>query len=269
MPVNQAERAYRAWTVLGRVAEHRELITYGALGYELRIHHRAVKFVLSLIQDYCLSAQLPPLTILVVQQGRDTPGPGFIAWDVTDLSKGRTAVYKYNWRNLTNPFSFAKDGTTEADLVDTLVRFPQNAAAVYARVKVRGVAQRIFRAALLKVYNQKCCFCAFSFTEALEAAHIISWQLATNEQRMSTANGLLLCSTHHRLFDAGYLTLTPSFKIAYSDPKGIDGPYSSSDRVVTINLHGKMAILPRDEIHFPAVEALVAHNVKHGWGTLR
>jgi putative restriction endonuclease len=264
MAINQSERAYRAWPILTKIAQSHDLITYGSLAEKLGIHHRTIRFVLGIIQDYCLSEHLPPLTIIVVGQGSNTPGDGFIAWDVEDLGHGRTAVYDFNWQSLINPFSFAQGGTEEDALVEDLIRSPRNSGIVYARVRVRGIAQRIFRAALLRVYKERCCFCGLSFTEALEAAHIISWQDSDFEQRMSVTNGLLLCSTHHRLFDAGYLTLSPSFKISFSDPEGVDGVYSPVDLTVANSLHGRMALLPQNRTHYPNPRALASHHARHG-----
>lgn len=264
MTINHAERAYRAWPILTEIAQSHDLITYGSLADKLGIHHRTIRFVLGVIQDYCLSEHLPPLTIIVVRQGSDIPGEGFIAWDVEDLEQGRTAVYDFNWQNLINPFSFAQGGMEEDTLIEELVRSPKDSGIIYARVRVRGIAQRLFRDALLRVYNEQCCFCGLSFVEALEAAHIVSWQESNFEQRMSVTNGLLLCSTHHRLFDAGYLTLSPSFRISFSDPDCTDGTYSPADLTVANNLHGKMALLPQNRIHHPDPCALASHHAKHG-----
>ena len=54
MAVNQLERAFRAWPVLIDIAKRRTTITYGELGAKLDIHHRAVRYVLGILQDYCL-----------------------------------------------------------------------------------------------------------------------------------------------------------------------------------------------------------------------
>jgi len=91
--INQAERAYRAWPILTERAREGKTITYGDLGALLGIHHRAVRHVLGLIQAYCLK-KLPPLTILVVDQGGQ-PGTGFIAYDLDKLAEGKSLVYAY------------------------------------------------------------------------------------------------------------------------------------------------------------------------------
>ncbi len=61
--VNQVERASRAWPVLVAIARDEKTITYGELARALGIHHRPIRYVLGLIQDYFLAEKLPPLTI--------------------------------------------------------------------------------------------------------------------------------------------------------------------------------------------------------------
>jgi putative restriction endonuclease len=83
--------------VLTTTASHGATITYAELSGRIGIHHRPIRFVLSVIQDYCLSEKLPPLTILAVNQLFHQPGEGFIAWDVDDLAEGYRRVYAYPW----------------------------------------------------------------------------------------------------------------------------------------------------------------------------
>lgn len=107
---NQYERAYRAWPILARVAQKKEKITYGDLANDLGIHHRPVRFLLEEIQSYCRREQLPPLTILVVNQS-GIIGKGFTAWNIDDLDAGLQKVYAFDWSGIQNPFAFASDGT--------------------------------------------------------------------------------------------------------------------------------------------------------------
>ncbi len=65
---------------------------------------------LGVIQDWCLEEKKPPLTILVVNQGRHQSGQGFMAWDVANLEEGYEQVYVFPWSELPNPFEFADDG---------------------------------------------------------------------------------------------------------------------------------------------------------------
>ncbi len=265
MPVNQVERAFRAWPVLVQAAETLETITYGSLAAAIGIHPRAIRYVLGVIQSYCLREKLPPLTILVVSVGDGVPGSGFIAWDADDLDAGMEQVSRYNWHGLQNPFTYASDGSTEEELADVIVKHPSRARDVYAQVKVRGTAQSVFRKALLLIYGSRCAFCGLSFEEALQAAHLIPWSEADDQQRMSPKNGLLLCAVHHHLLDCGYITITRSHEVKYCDPTGKKYIYSRADKAMTIDLHGRKALMPAKDKHWPSENALSYHYKVHGW----
>jgi hypothetical protein len=108
---NWDQYAACAWSVLCTCAAEERVITYGELGRSIDLHHRSVRHVLGVIQDYCLGSQLPPLTILIVNQATRLPGEGFIAWDADDIETGMEQVYSYtNWQVLPNPFAYAVDG---------------------------------------------------------------------------------------------------------------------------------------------------------------
>jgi putative restriction endonuclease len=140
--------------------------------------------VLGVIQNWCLTEDKPPLTILVVNKGQGRQGEGFVAWDPSDLEQGYQDVYAYPWSDLPNPFEFAAEDATDPErLARTIVVRPQDAADVYQKVKTRGIAQVVFRLALLDAYRRECAFCGLSFEDALQAAHIIPWGRATAEQR--------------------------------------------------------------------------------------
>lgn len=258
--INQEQRAYIAWNVLTECARKNEPITYGELAKHIKIHHRAVRFVLGVVQDFCMSTELPPLTIIVLNKETGLPGDGFIAYDIENAKDGIEKVYKFNWSKLENPFDFAKEGTTENKLVDDLIDNPEKSEDVYSKVKVRGVAQKIFRQALLKIYENSCAVCGFSFSEALDASHIIPYSQSNPKQRLDVRNGLLLCSTHHKLFDSGYFSIDEDFRINYYDFEEKDGVYSEYDRLQTTKLHSQKLRLPKDKKHFPSKEYLAEHS---------
>ena len=195
--INQTERARLAWRVLATVAGAHQTTTYGALGAAIGVHHRAIRYVLGPIQDYCLEARLPPLTILVVN-GSGRPGTGFIAHDPNDLENGLESVWRHPWQSTQNPFEFAADGYSYDELVESLTKDPNQAGAVYSLVKSRGIQQIMFRDAVRKAYGMSCAFTGMKFYEALEACHIVPWAHATPQQRMDvrnreTGSGLSFC----------------------------------------------------------------------------
>jgi putative restriction endonuclease len=188
-------------------ASARGTITYGELGEALGVHHRALRYVLAVVHDYCLEENLPPLTILVVNvSGR--PGTGFIAYDLDDFEEGLEKVFDYDWKRLENPFGFSRSGDSYKSIIDSLTHDPAAGPDVYALVKSRGIKQIIFRDALLKAYSGRCAFTEIAAPEVLEACHIVPWSQAAPGERLDVRNGLLLNSFHHKLFDSGHITLT-------------------------------------------------------------
>lgn len=253
--VNQIQRASIGWKVLTEVSKIEKTIRYAELGDKIGIHHRAVRFVLGVIQDYCLENQLPPLTILVVNES-GTPGDGFIAWDVNNKEEGLKKVYNYNWNNLINPFSYAENGETEEQIVEQLLENPNNSKEIYGKVKVRGTAQNIFRKAILEAYDSKCSFCGLSIKSALQASHIIPWSKSSNSQKLDVRNGLLLCATHHKLFDERIIKISQDYKILVSN---IDKNCTKYDKLMLTDLHNKKIYLPKNINHFPDIENIKQH----------
>lgn len=245
--VNQKERAARAWPILTQLAADRATTSYKRIGQSLEIHHRAIRFVLAEIQDFCLFEKLPPITILVVGQD-GTPGTGFIAWNVDDLERGFELVYSYPWSDLNNPFDFAADGSTIESIASGIFRHTVNPKDAYARVKVRGMAQLVFREALLLAYGGQCALSEVYSPALLEAAHIIPWSKAKADQRVNPRNGVLLSTLIHRFLDLGWLTINEDYSVTidYSQTKR-----NSFERKLLDNLHGSRLRLPDDEKHWP------------------
>src|ERR1035437_6946579 len=116
---NQLARAAIAWPILTETALRRDRIRYGDLARRIGIHVRPLRYVLGVIQDYCLSESLPPLTILVVNQaGRQ--GQGFVAWDPDNVEAGFEEVWKHNWEQ-ENPFAVTDAEDNDTDLLKMLM----------------------------------------------------------------------------------------------------------------------------------------------------
>ncbi len=75
------------------------------------------------------------------------------------------------------------------------------------------IGQGIFRAMVTDAYSRRCAFTGERVLPTLEAAHIQPYAVGGPH---SLGNGLLLRSDLHRLFDKGYLTITPNYKVDVS-----------------------------------------------------
>ena len=253
--VNQHQRAAKAWNVLIKVAEKKDFVRYKELGDKIGIHHRVVRFVLAVIQDYCLENNLPPLTILIGDEN-GMPGKGFTAWDRYNIDQGKEEVYNYNWASLQNPFRFALKGEREADLITTLLEKPEKSKEVYQKVKARGMAQIIFRKALLKAYKSRCAICGVSYKFVLQAAHIIPWSKSSSKQKMDVCNGLLLCANHHSLFDKGHIKIDSDYNLIIN-PKLKQ--ITNQDKTLTRNFNNQKIRLPKNNLWWPNSKYLASH----------
>ena len=105
-PVDQYERAGRAWPILTECVRNRNSITYGQLSERMGIHPRVCRFFLGLIQDHCLTNKLPPLQSLVVNKRTCLPGSGYMATprDYRRIEEAQNRVFDYDWDGIRNPF---------------------------------------------------------------------------------------------------------------------------------------------------------------------
>lgn len=256
MPKNWEHEAGKIWPVLVESAKNRKTLTYSDLAPLINTNPLSVGKGLGPILFYCIDNKLPPLTVLVIGKISGVPGTGFIAWDIDDLEEANKQVFAFNWDTVENPFAgYGAEDTTES-FAQTLIDKPDQSGEIYSLVKVRGTAQRIFRRALLEAYEYRCAMCGLSFEEALEAAHIIPWAKCEHSQRMSPGNGILLCSNHHKLFDCGYISVTPSYKIEYEDEDFNQDDYSESDMQASMSLNGKKIFLPKKKELRPTPDLL-------------
>ena len=273
---NHEYRAWKAWPILTERAAQGEKITYKELGHLIKVRPRVLGLSLAPIQDYCMDVDLPPLTILVINERTGKPGSGFIAWSRDDIQGGTEKVWGSDWNNVENPFEYAADGkTTRVTILERLSKelLEKPAAAAqtpekveqalfpdtkdpshFARVRVRGTGQAAFRDALVKAYRGRCAFCGLKVKEALEAAHIIPWAYASPSQRFEPSNGVLLCATHHKLFDHGYLGISETGEILCS---------KKLDETVARSLRKKSVFSPANVIWRPDHNALRQHRERH------
>ena len=243
--------AARAWPVLAEAAHQKTPLSYKELGDAIGIHHRNVRHALGLIQQHCIDEKLPPLTGLVVLQDKRVPGPGFTAWDIDDLETGLGLICARDWWAMRNPFlGFGPEETT-GTLADQLIKDPASSGDVLRQLKDRGIAQRVFREALMRAYNCRCAMCELSIPEVLQAAHIIPFWECPVEQRINITNGVLLCANHHLLFESGCISVSRDFTITCYDPAMTKRPYTSADKTAMACLHGKQLRCPADPRLWP------------------
>jgi putative restriction endonuclease len=115
------------------------------------------------------------------------------------------------------------------------------------------IGQGTFRVLVTDAYGRQCAVTRERALPALEAAHIKPFHEVATHQ---VPNGLLLRSDVHRLFDAGYITVTPEHRVEASARMRDD----FNDGENYIRLHGSEILVPREPALRPDPEALRWHN---------
>jgi putative restriction endonuclease len=99
----------------------------------------------------------------------------------------------------------------------------ENFARYGAAVEVHPrLGQGLFRVEVTDAYQRACAVTGEHSLPALEAAHILPYGQG-GEHRVD--NGLLLRSDLHRLYDRGYVTVTPDYVFRVSDPRMCEVPH--------------------------------------------
>ncbi len=101
-------------------------------------------------------------------------------------------------------------------------------------INVRKRRDPKFRKTVLRAYSYACAICSFDIrldnvTLGIEAAHI-KWHQANGPDEIN--NGIALCSVHHKLFDAGAITLKPGGIIKLST--AINGKGTCFDQLTAL-----------------------------------
>ena len=97
------ERASQIWAVLAWAARNRQTLTYRQVGKLIGIPTAGLGQLLEPIQSYCLTQNLPPLTILVVQQETGLPGSGFTGASAPEFARAQAEVFAKDWLEHGNP----------------------------------------------------------------------------------------------------------------------------------------------------------------------
>jgi putative restriction endonuclease len=117
----------------------------------------------------------------------------------------------------------------------------------------RRIGQGTFRVAVTQAYQRQCAITRERALPALEAAHIRPFAETTEHY---VQHGLLLRSDVHRLFDKGYITVTPDLRVEASQRMKDD--FNDGDNY--IRLHGSEIWVPERPELRPDPEVLTWHN---------
>ncbi|EKO3657008.1 MULTISPECIES: hypothetical protein [unclassified Vibrio] len=100
MAIDHFARAKKAWPILiNRAQTTCEPFTYKEISNLIGLHHRAARWFLSEIQEFCNENELAPLQALVVNKRTRLPGEGYYGSAITPEAhrKALKKVRKEKW----------------------------------------------------------------------------------------------------------------------------------------------------------------------------
>jgi len=116
------------------------------------------------------------------------------------------------------------------------------------------LGQGAFRILVTSAYNRNCAISGEKALPVLQAAHIKPY----NENGPNSVdNGILLRSDLHILFDRGYITVTPNYKIEVS--RKIKGEFDNGKHYYSYN-GNKLSVLPQLSDERPNLDFIKWHN---------
>jgi putative restriction endonuclease len=113
----------------------------------------------------------------------------------------------------------------------------------------RRVHQAKFRNLVLRVYRDRCAVCVLRLRPLLDAAHVIPDREPT--PTLTVTEGLALCATHHRAFDAKFLLYDDRYRVRIDIPR--QSAIGEGERSMLLAFDGRPLTLPTSRDHWPVV----------------
>ena len=200
----------------------------------------------------CAEIEVPLIYFLQVKR---KPSPEYVIF---------APVYVVGWDDTTRRFlidlSEQKPGEsmsappTTRQLTLPAVRTPNSPMEIREMSKsyvITTVQRRLyharFRNAVLKAYRDRCAVCGLRVRELLDAVHVVEDR--DPQPVISVRDGIALCATHHRAFDAHILSFDSDYKIRIELPDRFTA--GEGERSMLLAFAGKELELPADEELWP------------------
>lgn len=168
--------------------------------------------------------------------------PNIVAFKGYDLTSGHGVALAELLRN-----------GRPAEFIDEFEPVLQDERSRTEELAIAREGQGSFRVRVLDAYTRRCAVTGERALPVLEAAHIEPYRGPASNH---VQNGLALRADIHRLYDAGYLTVTPSYRIEVS--RRLKDDFDNGE--VYYRLGGaNLAVLPRDPSKRPSRTALEWH----------
>jgi putative restriction endonuclease len=201
----------------------------------------------------CAESEIPLIYFLQVKR---RPNPEYVVF---------APVYVVGWDDVTRRFlidlSEQKPGEVVSpppvtrQLTLPAIRTPQSPMEIREMSKsyvVTTVQRRLyqarFRNAVLKAYRERCAVCGLRLRALLDAAFVG----ANHEPQpvVAVSEGIALCATHHRAFNAHILTFDAEYTVHIELPDRFSA--AQGERDMLLAYEGRKLELPDDEEMWPS-----------------
>jgi putative restriction endonuclease len=182
-------------------------------------------------------------------RGNVPPG---LAYDLT-MGEGQRLWLECLERAATRPGFAELAMTPPAPRIDMLADRPMTSGYGRPASFRPRLGQRSFRVAVLDSYGRRCAVTSEKTLPALEAAHIRAYR---DLQEHVISNGILFRADIHKLFDSGYVTVTPDYHFLVS--RRIKEEFENGRDYYALD--GMPIRLPQNGVDHPAPDALMWHN---------
>jgi len=195
------------------------------------------------------------LTCLILREARFLPRQAWLSWEqdrgwhpnivafkTYDLASSHGAVLA----------ALLKNGCP-AELVEEFEPVLQDERSRIEQLAIAREGQGSFRVRVLDAYARRCAITGERALPVLDAAHIEPYRGPASNH---VQNGLALRADIHRLYDAGYLTVTPAYRIEVS--RRLKDDFDNGE--VYHRLGGaNLSVLPSNPAERPSRQALEWH----------
>lgn len=195
------------------------------------------------------------LTCLILREVRFLPRQEWLAWEQNHGWHPSIVAYKtYDLASADGAAlaNLLKNGRP-AELVEVFEPVLQDERSRIEQVAIAREGQGSFRVRVLDAYARRCAVTGERALPVLDAAHI---QQYLGPASNHVQNGLSLRADIHRLYDAGYVTVTPEYRVEVS--RRLKEDFHNGE--LYYQLEGaRLAVLPIDPGKRPSRQALEWH----------
>lgn len=122
-------------------------------------------------------------------------------------------LYEINEEEVKELHLSSKNDATE-DMIPTMT--VHDGKDIFHWLKVR-YGQNKLRKVLLHNYDSTCALCKISEPTLLITSHIKPWAKCNREEKIDPENSILLCKLHDALFEQGFISISKSYEVLFSD----------------------------------------------------